>query len=71
MLAVDRSNYCSSFPLRDAPQSIGCGQTISAPHMHAIAVSAARECRSAPRFALITCDLYAVYAIYSAALNMA
>lgn len=32
---VDRKNYVPTNPYRDAPQSIGKGQTISAPHMHA------------------------------------
>ena len=35
MKKVDRANYCSHNPYMDAPQSIGFGQTISAPHMHA------------------------------------
>jgi protein-L-isoaspartate(D-aspartate) O-methyltransferase len=32
---VDRNNYVPTNPYRDAPQTIGKGQTISAPHMHA------------------------------------
>jgi protein-L-isoaspartate(D-aspartate) O-methyltransferase len=32
---VDRSNYIGTNPYMDAPQSLGLGQTISAPHMHA------------------------------------
>ena len=32
---VDRANYVPSNSYMDAPQSIGLGQTISAPHMHA------------------------------------
>lgn len=33
--AVDRANYVPKNPYMDAPQAIGLGQTISAPHMHA------------------------------------
>lgn len=33
MLATDRKHYCSGYPYVDAPQSIGNGVTISAPHM--------------------------------------
>lgn len=32
---VDRANYIPKNPYMDAPQGIGLGQTISAPHMHA------------------------------------
>lgn len=32
---VDRANYVSTNSYMDSPQSIGMGQTISAPHMHA------------------------------------
>ena len=32
---VDRGNYSPKNPYMDAPQGIGLGQTISAPHMHA------------------------------------
>lgn len=35
---VDRGNYISQNPYADAPQGIGQGQTISAPHMHAHAL---------------------------------
>ena len=35
MKKVDRGNYCPHNPYMDAPQGIGFGQTISAPHMHA------------------------------------
>jgi protein-L-isoaspartate(D-aspartate) O-methyltransferase len=35
MEQVDRANYVQSNPYMDAPQAIGLGQTISAPHMHA------------------------------------
>ncbi|CAK7231572.1 hypothetical protein SCUCBS95973_007961 [Sporothrix curviconia] len=37
-LAVDRAHYAPRRPYQDAPQSIGHGVTISAPHMHAMAV---------------------------------
>jgi len=33
MLQVDRGNYAKKSPYMDAPQSIGYGVTISAPHM--------------------------------------
>lgn len=33
MLAVDRGKYATSHPYMDAPQGIGYGVTISAPHM--------------------------------------
>ena len=35
MELVDRANYIPNNPYMDAPQMIGLGQTISAPHMHA------------------------------------
>jgi protein-L-isoaspartate(D-aspartate) O-methyltransferase len=35
MEQVDRKNYVPKNPYMDAPQGIGLGQTISAPHMHA------------------------------------
>ena len=35
MELVDRGNYIPNNPYMDAPQAIGMGQTISAPHMHA------------------------------------
>eukprot|EP01041_Mallomonas_annulata_P004830 gene4830-9629_t len=35
MKSVDRKNYAPMTPYHDSPQSIGFGQTISAPHMHA------------------------------------
>eukprot|EP00980_Cylindrotheca_fusiformis_P001580 scaffold360_cov107-Cylindrotheca_fusiformis.AAC.10 len=38
MEMVDRGNYVPQNPYRDAPQAIGKGQTISAPHMHAYAL---------------------------------
>lgn len=33
MKETDRKHYCSEKPYVDAPQSIGQGATISAPHM--------------------------------------
>ena len=40
MLQVDRGQYTPmGSPYEDAPQSIGYGQTISAPHMHAQALT--------------------------------
>ena len=38
MEQVDRANYVYTTPYRDEPQTIGLGQTISAPHMHAHAL---------------------------------
>ncbi|CAG8502074.1 16732_t:CDS:2 [Acaulospora colombiana] len=38
MRSVDRKNYVSNSPYTDSPQYIGYGATISAPHMHAIAL---------------------------------
>lgn len=38
MEMVDRSCYIPTNPYKDAPQAIGYGQTISAPHMHAHAL---------------------------------
>lgn len=38
LLKVDRANYSDVYPYSDAPQGIGAGQTISAPHMHAHAM---------------------------------
>lgn len=39
MLKVDRGNYCSSsHPYEDRPQYIGWGSTLSAPHMHSVAI---------------------------------
>ncbi|KAI6245689.1 Protein-L-isoaspartate(D-aspartate) O-methyltransferase [Erysiphe necator] len=40
MLKVDRAHYAPSRPYEDAPQPIGWGATISAPHMHASAAEA-------------------------------
>jgi len=36
MKKVDRANFCPLDPYVDCPQPIGCGQTISAPHMHGL-----------------------------------
>ena len=37
--SVDRANFVSNgSPYADSPQYIGCGQTISAPHMHGYAL---------------------------------
>lgn len=44
MTFVDRGNFCPFNPYRDAPQSIGYGVTISAPHMHAIALELLEDC---------------------------
>ncbi|XP_063975293.1 protein-L-isoaspartate(D-aspartate) O-methyltransferase [Diachasmimorpha longicaudata] len=38
MCSVDRAKYTSGYPYIDAPQGIGYGVTISAPHMHAHAL---------------------------------
>mmetsp|Transcript_7410 Transcript_7410/g.13193 ORF Transcript_7410/g.13193 Transcript_7410/m.13193 type:complete len:222 (-) Transcript_7410:12-677(-) len=38
MIAVDRANYAPAYPYVDRPLSVGCGATISAPHMHAQAL---------------------------------
>ncbi|CAK5046587.1 unnamed protein product [Meloidogyne enterolobii] len=38
LLAVDRANFAPTRPYDDTPQYIGYGATISAPHMHAIAL---------------------------------
>lgn len=43
MLAVDRGNYCTVNPYMDAPQGIGYGVTISAPHMHAHALELLKD----------------------------
>ncbi|KAF9977774.1 hypothetical protein BGZ73_004841 [Actinomortierella ambigua] len=44
MLAVDRKHYSKFRPYEDAPQTIGYGATISAPHMHASALEALLSC---------------------------
>ena len=33
MKSIDRGDFCKSNPYNDAPQGIGYGVTISAPHM--------------------------------------
>ncbi|KAK7870993.1 hypothetical protein R5R35_012188 [Gryllus longicercus] len=38
MRRVDRAHYADFNPYFDSPQDIGCNATISAPHMHAIAL---------------------------------
>ncbi|KAH1022115.1 hypothetical protein HUJ04_011556 [Dendroctonus ponderosae] len=43
MLSIDRSNYSKHHPFMDAPQSIGYGVTISAPHMHAHALELLKD----------------------------
>ncbi|KAH8359916.1 hypothetical protein KR093_009511 [Drosophila rubida] len=43
MIATDRKHYCSRNPYMDAPQPIGGGVTISAPHMHAFALEYLRD----------------------------
>lgn len=43
MLAVDRGHYSKVSPYMDAPQGIGYGVTISAPHMHAHALELLKE----------------------------
>ncbi|KAG5886467.1 hypothetical protein JTB14_012879 [Gonioctena quinquepunctata] len=43
MLAVDRGNFSRNNPFMDAPQSIGFGVTISAPHMHAHALELLKD----------------------------
>ncbi|XP_018013505.1 protein-L-isoaspartate(D-aspartate) O-methyltransferase isoform X2 [Hyalella azteca] len=39
MLMVDRGKYSKNSPYQDSPQGIGYGVTISAPHMHACALT--------------------------------
>ncbi|EEB15115.1 protein-L-isoaspartate O-methyltransferase, putative [Pediculus humanus corporis] len=43
MLQVDRGNYSKAAPYMDAPQGIGYGVTISAPHMHAHALELLKD----------------------------
>ncbi|XP_065364174.1 protein-L-isoaspartate(D-aspartate) O-methyltransferase-like isoform X2 [Calliphora vicina] len=43
MTATDRKFYAPSNPYMDAPQGIGYGVTISAPHMHAFALEYLRD----------------------------
>jgi protein-L-isoaspartate(D-aspartate) O-methyltransferase len=38
MLSIDRADFTSIDPYHDCPQTIGYGATISAPHMHAMAL---------------------------------
>ncbi|WP_184891071.1 protein-L-isoaspartate O-methyltransferase [Candidatus Cardinium hertigii] len=38
MLLVDRADFTNEHPYADFPQQIGFGATISAPHMHALAI---------------------------------
>ncbi|KAK9479300.1 protein-L-isoaspartate O-methyltransferase [Lipomyces japonicus] len=40
MASVDRAHFAPHMPYKDAPIALGCGTTISAPHMHAMALSA-------------------------------
>ncbi|KAI9652136.1 MAG: hypothetical protein M1829_001841 [Trizodia sp. TS-e1964] len=42
MLAIDRADYAPTAPYEDAPQPLGFGATISAPHMHAMALAQLR-----------------------------
>jgi protein-L-isoaspartate(D-aspartate) O-methyltransferase len=53
MYEVDRTNYSpkNSNPYQDAPQVLGWGQTISAPHMHAHALEAIYPCLKAQQMA--------------------
>ncbi|XP_055681242.1 protein-L-isoaspartate(D-aspartate) O-methyltransferase [Lutzomyia longipalpis] len=43
MVDTDRKFYCPHNPYMDAPQGIGCGVTISAPHMHGYALDLLRS----------------------------
>lgn len=43
MLAVDRGYFSKNSPYMDAPQGIGYGVTISAPHMHAHALELLKD----------------------------
>ncbi|XP_030376093.1 protein-L-isoaspartate(D-aspartate) O-methyltransferase [Scaptodrosophila lebanonensis] len=43
MIATDRKHYSPRNPYMDAPQPIGGGVTISAPHMHAFALEYLRD----------------------------
>uniref|UniRef100_A0A1B6CBF5 Protein-L-isoaspartate O-methyltransferase n=1 Tax=Clastoptera arizonana TaxID=38151 RepID=A0A1B6CBF5_9HEMI len=43
MLKVDRGKYVTKNPYMDAPQGIGYGVTISAPHMHAYALELLKD----------------------------
>ena len=43
MKKVDRKHYSSVNPYVDAPQGIGYNVTISAPHMHAMALESLKD----------------------------
>jgi protein-L-isoaspartate(D-aspartate) O-methyltransferase len=43
MMAIDRGKYVRDEPYQDAPQTIGYGATISAPHMHAYALQSLEQ----------------------------
>ncbi|GAB0098844.1 Protein-L-isoaspartate(D-aspartate) O-methyltransferase [Sergentomyia squamirostris] len=43
MKETDRKLYCPNNSYMDAPQGIGCGVTISAPHMHAYALELLKD----------------------------
>lgn len=43
MTTIDRAHYCKNNPYMDAPQRIGYGVTISAPHMHAHALELLKD----------------------------
>jgi len=43
MMAVNQAHYCPHNPYYDAPQTIGFGATISAPHMHAHALELLKD----------------------------
>lgn len=43
MQLTDRGKYCRNNPYNDAPQGIGFGVTISAPHMHAHALELLKD----------------------------
>lgn len=54
MQQIDRANYVAdrsaySYPYDDSPQSITCGQTISAPHMHGYALEYILRALERPR----------------------
>lgn len=56
MEEVDRKFFCPNNPYDDAPQSIGWGQTISAPHMHAYVLEeilASLQWSSSPTFNIL------------------
>uniref|UniRef100_A0A0R3RQE1 Protein-L-isoaspartate(D-aspartate) O-methyltransferase n=1 Tax=Elaeophora elaphi TaxID=1147741 RepID=A0A0R3RQE1_9BILA len=43
MLRVDRADFCPTNPYQDFPQQIGYNATISAPHMHALALELLKD----------------------------